>query len=567
MSVHYRRGNPSRKLLRRTGQTFVIAATAFVALAGATPAFATPITSPGGGESFPIRPGDTVQAGYDFTIPGNNQSVTVKVTHPQAVVNFSCQGGGSGSFLIAMPDATSSVTGSQWYPSGDQHSSLVYQGSVTAPNGCGDGSQMHMDHQATFTADVSSNPGGVKVNYRFHNSDKTSGSWSSTNSVTSSGPGATTPPVVTPPAGKCTTGPIIPSGHTEGLIANVTPTPGGPVTGNTIAFLYSDESDIGIAANGFANPSGTIDGSALTSSAFTVGPLTTGIAVTGFQDGEKGGKGDPCQRAVSIALPSGLPGGTHTITVTVYDGDHGGDRDTETWTFTTPVTQTVQGEIYTCPSGTPTTTLASGGTIAIPALNLSASNPLTARQVSAGTYTVTGTAPAGYAFVTCGLTGTTITAPGSASQTVTVPAGGSTDAKFYIAPTVAPCTSTSSPLQSYFFVITDNGVTTTATVLRGHVHSGDTVTVIYTLGGTCATDQYSLASYDVPANYYMQGVSQTIYQHQTNTTGPGTYSLTVTVPNCYFQVDFVHGPAILTGDPAYGDSLIDADNGGTNSCS
>ncbi len=46
--------------------------------------------------------------------------------------------------------------------------------------------RMKVRSQAIFTADVSSSPSGVKVNFRFHNSNNTSGSWSSTKSVITS---------------------------------------------------------------------------------------------------------------------------------------------------------------------------------------------------------------------------------------------------------------------------------------------------------------------------------------------------------------------------------------------
>jgi hypothetical protein len=151
---------------------------------------ATPIKPPGGGESFNIRPGDSFRVGYDFTIPGNKSPVTVTWSNPQAVVSFTCPGGGSGSFTIPMPNYSVTVSDSAWYPSGDQHSALVYQGSITAPDGCGGGQVMKQQKIATFTADVTSSPSGVKVSYRFHDVDNNaSGSWSSTQSV------VTTPPV------------------------------------------------------------------------------------------------------------------------------------------------------------------------------------------------------------------------------------------------------------------------------------------------------------------------------------------------------------------------------------
>jgi hypothetical protein len=185
------RGGPRRPSSARRSVTVAVAAVAAVALvlAVAGSASATAITAPGGGESFVIHPGDSFRVGYDFTIPGNSQSVTVVWANPKAVVNFTCPDGSSGSFTIPMPDYLVTVSNSQWYPSGDQHSSLVYQGSVAAPDGCGNGAVMRQNKIAVFSADVTSTPPGIKVNYRFHDADNNaSGSWSSTNSVVTSPP-------------------------------------------------------------------------------------------------------------------------------------------------------------------------------------------------------------------------------------------------------------------------------------------------------------------------------------------------------------------------------------------
>ena len=53
-----------------------------------------------------------------------------------------------------MPTHTYTVTDSRWYPSGDQHSPLVYEGSVAVPDLCG-GGLVRLDHGGTFTASVS----------------------------------------------------------------------------------------------------------------------------------------------------------------------------------------------------------------------------------------------------------------------------------------------------------------------------------------------------------------------------------------------------------------------------
>jgi hypothetical protein len=97
-----------------------------------------------------------------------------------------------------------------------------------------------------------------------------------------------------------------------------------------------------------------------------------------------------------------------------------------------PITQTIQGETFLCVSGAPSTTLASGGTISVPAASLSSPNPLHPTDVPAESYTMNATAPSGDEFVACGKTGVTITSPGTAHQTVTVAPGGAGNGKFYV---------------------------------------------------------------------------------------------------------------------------------------
>jgi hypothetical protein len=86
-----------------------------------------------------------------------------------------------------------------------------------------------------------------------------------------------------------------------------------------------------------------------------------------------------------------------------------------------------------------------------------------------------------------------------------------------------------------------------------------------------------LISYIAPSATYSSSTAyeQTIYDEATGTFGPGTHTLTVLIPNCYYQVDFVCGTALsplvpTTGGPDSAninytseDRLISADNGGT----
>ena len=120
---------------------------------------------------------------------------------------------------------------------------------------------------------------------------------------------------------------------------------------------------------------------------------------------------------------------------------------------------------------------------------------------------------------------------------------------------------------------TING-TKTVTTLAGNVKEGDTVKVNFTVAAG-KTVELSLVSYKAPAPYSdAQNISQqAIHQLATGTFGAGKHCLTVTVPNCYFQLDFVGGKAIDKFGPAgshilYGaqSRLIDFVNGGTKSC-
>ena len=120
---------------------------------------------------------------------------------------------------------------------------------------------------------------------------------------------------------------------------------------------------------------------------------------------------------------------------------------------------------------------------------------------------------------------------------------------------------------------TING-TTIVTTLTGNVNEGDTVKVNFTVAAG-KTVELTLVSYKAPAPYSdAENIQfQTIYQVATGVFGAGQHSLTVKVPNCYFQLDFVGGKAISPFGPAgskilYGPQgrLISFVNGGTKPC-
>jgi hypothetical protein len=84
-----------------------------------------------------------------------------------------------------------------------------------------------------------------------------------------------------------------------------------------------------------------------------------------------------------------------------------------------------------------------------------------------------------------------------------------------------------------------------------HVHSGDTLTVKFTLNDGCSERRLSFAAYNTTTN---QGDldAQTLFDSDTGVFGMGEHSLTVTVPPCYFQLDFVFGTVIEKFDTAHG---------------
>ncbi len=117
-----------------------------------------------------------------------------------------------------------------------------------------------------------------------------------------------------------------------------------------------------------------------------------------------------------------------------------------------------------------------------------------------------------------------------------------------------------------------NGVTPVSD-LRGTTHEGDTVQVTFTVVAGTPAQRFTLVSYTAPGATYdaTKAAQQKIFQTATGTFGPGTYTLSVSNPHSYFQVDFVSGAAIdhfgaSTSNIFYSNQnrLFSADNGGTH---
>jgi len=106
-----------------------------------------------------VAPGGTLKAGYDFTIPGDNNPVTVTFTNPEVTfTHVKCASGAApttSTITVPMPTQTyTSTNGGNWFPSGNQSSSLVYQGSISVPDVC-NGGKVSFQHGGTFTATIS----------------------------------------------------------------------------------------------------------------------------------------------------------------------------------------------------------------------------------------------------------------------------------------------------------------------------------------------------------------------------------------------------------------------------
>jgi RHS repeat-associated protein len=128
-----------------------------------------------------IHPGDALRAGFDFTMPGSHPAATASFYNGSIALLVTCANGATPALAINLAAQTlADPAGSpSWYPSGDQSSSLVFQGTLTAPDLCG-GGVMNDANGATFTTTFFSTDTIDKVNFRFHYSDNTAGSWSAT---------------------------------------------------------------------------------------------------------------------------------------------------------------------------------------------------------------------------------------------------------------------------------------------------------------------------------------------------------------------------------------------------
>lgn len=125
-------------------------------------------------------------------------------------------------------------------------------------------------------------------------------------------------------------------------------------------------------------------------------------------------------------------------------------------------------------------------------------------------------------------------------------------------------------LASIVYVI--NGTSATSD-LRGATHEGDTVQVSFTVVAGAQPQRLTLVSYTAAGSTFdpNKAAQQRVFDTDTGLFGPGNYTMNVTIPHSFYQVDFVAGYAIDRLGPANSNifytpqnRLFGADNGGTH---
>jgi hypothetical protein len=114
--------------------------------------------------------------------------------------------------------------------------------------------------------------------------------------------------------------------------------------------------------------------------------------------------------------------------------------------------------------------------------------------------------------------------------------------------------------------------TTAVSDLRGNTDEGQTVEVSFTVLPGHEPHRFTLVSYTAPGPTFVAAqAAQQIFDIDTGVFGPGDYTLTVTIPHSYYQVDFVWGSAIDHFGPegsnifySAQNRLFSADNDGTH---
>ena len=200
---------------------------------------------------------------------------------------------------------------------------------------------------------------------------------------------------------------------------------------------------------------------------------------------------------------------------------------------TTRAVQAISGAILLCdPTGAPTTTAVSGGTITVSSgssVVTTAHDQLSATHVAAGSYALGATAPSQYQFVTCGQSGVTIASPASASQSLTVPAGGSGRGVFYVQP-LTPPPPAAQTLDGSILLCGTDGTPTTRSVDGGSLSVLNGPTVVATAANQLGSTAVPAGTYTLDASAPASYMFVTCGTTGTTVSSPTAATQTVVVP-------------------------------------
>lgn len=149
-----------------------------------------------------------------------------------------------------------------------------------------------------------------------------------------------------------------------------------------------------------------------------------------------------------------------------------------------------------------------------------------------------------------------------------------------MAPIIAGAVCTTIPVYADASTTSNNICTVKAVGSKDTVGNPDsrfitsgnnTVSAVVTVSGTSGCEQsVTMASWEAPDASKGQPYSeQQLYKSTTETFTVGTHDISVTAPDCYFQIDLVTGtsPTGPNGSPVYGsDRMLGSLHGGTQTC-
>lgn len=136
------------------------------------------------------------------------------------------------------------------------------------------------------------------------------------------------------------------------------------------------------------------------------------------------------------------------------------------------------------------------------------------------------------------------------------------------APASAATTSTTCTVVS-----TGTKNTAGAADSRFVLNKDGTVSASFKVSGNDCKEDVTLATWEAPDGVHgLPYSAQKLFSHVTGTFGTGTHTLTVKMPNCYFQIDLVRGNQATdsNGGPEYGTvshiPMLGSLHGGTQTC-